>query len=71
MVTFNGKTYDKELLECRYRLARMASPFDQLIHIDMLFACRRLWKAYLPLTLALKNQEAGWGLLFQSRESNK
>ncbi|MCC6262209.1 MAG: ribonuclease H-like domain-containing protein [Bryobacterales bacterium] len=44
VVTYNGKAYDLPLLETRYRLARAAVPFETMPHIDLLHACRRLWK---------------------------
>ena len=47
IVTFNGKTFDVPLLETRYALARMKSPFDRLLHLDALHPARRLWKLRL------------------------
>jgi uncharacterized protein YprB with RNaseH-like and TPR domain len=47
IVTFNGKTFDIPLLETRYTLARMRSPFTRLVHLDMLHPARRLWKLRL------------------------
>jgi uncharacterized protein YprB with RNaseH-like and TPR domain len=47
VVTFNGKTFDLPLLETRYRLARMRSPFERLIHLDLLHPARRMWKLRL------------------------
>ena len=47
VVTFNGKTFDVPLLETRYRLARMRSPFERLIHLDLLHPARRMWKLRL------------------------
>lgn len=44
VVTYNGKAYDLPLLETRYRLARSAVPFESMPHVDLLHACRRLWK---------------------------
>jgi len=45
--TFNGKTFDIPLLETRYALARMKSPFTRLVHLDALHPARRLWKLRL------------------------
>jgi uncharacterized protein YprB with RNaseH-like and TPR domain len=47
VVTFNGKTFDIPLLETRYALARMRSPFGRLVHLDLLHPARRLWKLRL------------------------
>jgi uncharacterized protein YprB with RNaseH-like and TPR domain len=47
LVTFNGKTFDIPLLETRYALARMKSPFARLLHLDLLHPARRLWKLRL------------------------
>jgi uncharacterized protein len=47
IVTFNGKTFDLPLLETRYALARMKSPFARLVHLDLLHPARRLWKMRL------------------------
>ncbi len=44
LVTYNGRTFDAPLLETRYRMARMRVPFAEMPHLDLLFACRRLWK---------------------------
>ena len=47
VVTFNGKTFDIPLLETRYSLARLRSPFPRLVHLDVLHPARRLWKLRL------------------------
>ncbi len=47
LVTFNGKTFDIPLLETRYALARIKSPFARLLHLDLLHPARRLWKLRL------------------------
>ena len=47
LVTFNGKTFDVPLLETRYTLARMKSPFSRLLHLDMLHPARQMWKLRL------------------------
>ena len=47
LVTFNGKTFDIPLLETRYAMARMESPFARLLHLDLLHQARRLWKLRL------------------------
>ena len=47
LVTFNGKTFDVPLLETRFALARMKSPFRRLLHLDLLHPARRLWKLRL------------------------
>jgi uncharacterized protein YprB with RNaseH-like and TPR domain len=47
LVTFNGKSFDVPLLETRYTLARLRSPFGSLLHLDLLHPARRLWKLRL------------------------
>ena len=47
LATFNGKTFDVPLLETRFALARMKSPFARLVHLDLLHPARRLWKMRL------------------------
>ncbi len=47
VVTFNGKTFDIPLLDTRYALARMKSPFERMLHLDALHPARRLWKLRL------------------------
>ncbi|MCW5966351.1 MAG: ribonuclease H-like domain-containing protein [Bryobacterales bacterium] len=44
LITYNGRSFDAPLLETRYRMARMPVPFQEMPHLDLLFACRRLWK---------------------------
>jgi len=56
LVTFNGKCFDVPLLETRYTLARMRSPFARLVHLDLLHPARRLWKLRLE-SCQLKNLE--------------
>ena len=47
LITYNGKAYDQPLLETRYRMARARSPFAHMVHLDLLFGARRLWKLRL------------------------
>ncbi|HTV56257.1 MAG TPA: ribonuclease H-like domain-containing protein [Terriglobia bacterium] len=47
LVTFNGKAFDVPLLETRYTLSRLQSPFRRLLHLDLLHPARRLWKLRL------------------------
>lgn len=56
LVTYNGKTFDIPLLETRYTLARMKSPFTRMVHLDLLHPARRLWKLRLE-SCQLKNLE--------------
>jgi len=44
VVTFNGKCFDLPLLETRYTMHRMKTPFAGMLHIDLLHCCRRFWK---------------------------
>jgi hypothetical protein len=47
LVTYNGKTFDVPLLETRFALARLKSPFGRLMHLDALHPSRRLWRLRL------------------------
>ena len=44
VVTYNGKTFDIPLIDTRYAMHRMPTPFDNLPHLDMLHSARRLWR---------------------------
>jgi len=44
VVTYNGKTFDLPLIETRYALNRMQTPFAEVPHVDMLHPARRLWR---------------------------
>jgi len=43
-VTYNGAAFDIPLLETRFTLARMDSPFREMSHFDLLFTARKLWR---------------------------
>jgi uncharacterized protein YprB with RNaseH-like and TPR domain len=44
VVTYNGKSFDLPLMETRFVLQRMQTPFADLPHVDMLHPARRLWR---------------------------
>jgi hypothetical protein len=44
IVTYNGKTFDLPLLETRFSLQRMPTPFAEVAHVDMLHPARRMWR---------------------------
>lgn len=44
LVTYNGRAFDVPLIDTRYQMHRLRSPFGKLPHVDMLFPARRLWK---------------------------
>jgi len=44
VITYNGATFDIPLLETRFTLARLDSPFTSLSHLDLLPGARRLWR---------------------------
>jgi uncharacterized protein len=48
LVTYNGRSFDIPLIETRYHVHRLRSPFDDMPHVDMLFPARRLWKRRMP-----------------------
>ena len=43
VVTYNGKSFDLPLIETRYLLHRMQTPFAEMPHVDLLHPARRLW----------------------------
>ncbi len=45
VVTFNGKSFDVPLIDTRFALHRLRSPFDALPHVDMLHVARRFWRS--------------------------
>ena len=47
LVSYNGRTFDVPLLECRWRLQRRRPRFPEL-HLDLLHTARRLWRLRLP-----------------------
>jgi uncharacterized protein YprB with RNaseH-like and TPR domain len=48
VVTYNGKSFDLPLIETRFALHRMPTPFAGLPHIDMLHPARRMWRSSEP-----------------------
>ncbi len=47
IVSFNGRCFDIPLLEARFVLSRLRSPFAALAHVDLLLAARRLHRRRL------------------------
>jgi uncharacterized protein YprB with RNaseH-like and TPR domain len=62
LVTYNGRSFDVPLIETRYQIHRLQSPFDQMAHVDMLFPARRLWKRRGP-----RASPSGGGAAFEAR----
>jgi uncharacterized protein YprB with RNaseH-like and TPR domain len=56
IVSFNGKSFDIPLLNARFVLNQIATPFAGLPHIDLLGLARRLWRNRLS-SRALKDLE--------------
>ncbi len=48
VVTFNGKSFDMNLLDRRFIFHGIENPFHAWGHIDLLHLSRRLWKRILP-----------------------
>jgi uncharacterized protein len=48
IVTYNGKSFDIPLLNTRYTLHSITSPFTEIRHLDLLPLARRLWRNRLP-----------------------
>jgi uncharacterized protein YprB with RNaseH-like and TPR domain len=44
LVTYNGKSFDSQILKTRYTMHRKEDPLHGKPHVDMLFIARRLWK---------------------------
>ncbi len=44
VITYNGASFDIPLLETRFTLARLDSPFERMSHFDLLNTARRLWR---------------------------
>ena len=44
VVTYNGKSFDLPLMETRFVLHRLETPFAGVAHVDMLHHARRLWR---------------------------
>jgi uncharacterized protein len=44
VVSYNGKSFDLPLIETRFALHRLPTPFAGLPHIDMLHPARRMWR---------------------------
>jgi uncharacterized protein len=57
VVTYNGKSFDIPLLNTRYTLMGMTSPFEHINHFDLLPLARRLWRTRLE-SCTLSNVEA-------------
>jgi len=55
--TFNGKAFDIPLLNSRYTLNRLPTPFFNLNHLDLLHLSRKLWKKRLA-SRSLQDLEA-------------
>lgn len=47
LVTFNGRSFDVPLLESRFILSRIAPPFGDKPHLDLLLPARRMWRSSL------------------------
>ena len=47
IVTFNGKSFDWPLLETRYRVTRAAVLRSPMVHLDLLYPARQLWRLSL------------------------
>jgi len=47
VVTYNGKSFDIPLLNTRYTMMGLSSPFEKVAHFDLLPLARRLWRIRL------------------------
>jgi uncharacterized protein YprB with RNaseH-like and TPR domain len=44
VITYNGKSFDLPVMETRFVMHRMPTPFTDMPHVDMLHPARRLWR---------------------------
>ncbi|MBS1271391.1 MAG: hypothetical protein MAGBODY4_00522 [Candidatus Marinimicrobia bacterium] len=47
LVSFNGKSFDVNLMNTRYAMHAQSSPFDDIPHLDLLHPSRNLWNLTL------------------------
>ena len=47
IITFNGKAFDIPILESRFTINMLKSPFQKLSHLDLLHPARQLWNLEL------------------------
>ena len=47
LVTFNGRSFDIPLIEARFIMSRLAPPFGDKLHLDLLMPARRAWRNML------------------------
>jgi uncharacterized protein len=58
VVSFNGKAFDLPLLEARYVVQRMTTPFANMRHLDLLHVSRRFWRGrFIDNTLQTLEKE--------------
>ena len=43
-VSYNGRSYDAPLLKGRYRMHRQSHPFEDRLHVDLLYPVRRAYR---------------------------
>ncbi|MGB9812491.1 MAG: ribonuclease H-like domain-containing protein [Thermovenabulum sp.] len=67
LITFNGKVYDIPLLNTRYVINKLDSPLKEIHNLDLLTACRKIFKKRLK-SVALSNLEKQ--LLYMEREND-
>ncbi len=48
LISYNGKRFDLPLLETRLRLNELTGSWDQLLHLDLLYAVRRAFASRWP-----------------------
>jgi len=47
LITFNGKSFDWPLLQTRYQMTRVGTIRPPLVHLDLLYPSRQLWRLCL------------------------
>lgn len=56
LCTYNGRSFDVPLIETRFMFNRVPCPLDDVPHLDMLYAARRLWRQR-PLTTGTPDRD--------------
>ena len=59
VVTYNGKSFDLPLMENRFVMHRLETPFAGVPHLDMLHPARRLWRREDPVEDEDRRQPSG------------
>jgi len=62
LVSYNGKSYDYNILRNRYIMAGLPSLEQEPVHLDLLYTSRRLWRGLFPEYTLSTVEERALGL---------